>query len=268
MIQVLGIQRSTVFYKKKSYPKRKSPQRKVVSEELKIAIFAITKKKATYGVPRVLAILKRDYNIQETKYLVHRFMTEEGLLIKKNGRRGSNLPHTGKVAVKTSNTRWASDITSIKCWNGQKLRVAIVIDCCDRSIISWKAGAHMQACDIELMIQEALFNRFRESIPEKDKLEFLHDNGPEYIEKGLKKQLAKWNIKDCNTPTYSPQSNGICESFNGTFKRDYVYENCLDSPEIVMNRLQEWFDEYNSYAPHSALKMKTPQEFYNFKIAA
>ena len=268
VIQVLGIPRSTVFYKKKSYSKRKSPQRKVVSEELKIAIFAITKKKATYGVPRVLAILKRDYNIQETKYLVHRFMKEEGLLIKKNRRRGSNRPHTGKVAVKTSNTRWASDITSIKCWNGQKLRVAIVIDCCDRSIISWKAGAHMQACDIELMIQEALFNRFGESLPEKDKLEFLHDNGPEYIEKGLKKQLAKWNIKDCNTPKYSPQSNGICESFNGTFKRDYVYENCLDTPEIVMNRLQEWFNEYNSYAPHSALKMKTPQEFYNFKIAA
>jgi putative transposase len=126
----------------------------------------------------------------------------------------------------------------------------------------------MQACHIELMVQEALFNRFGAGLPEKDKLEFLHDNEPEYIEKGLRKQLGKWNIKDCNTPTYSPQSNGICESINGTFKRDYVYENCLDTPEIVMDRLQEWFDEYNSYAHHSSLKMKTPQEFYNFKIAA
>jgi len=268
MILILGIPRSTVFYKKKRYPKRESPQRKVVSEELKTAIFAITKKKATYGVPRVLAILKRDYNIQETKYLVHRFMTKEGLLIKKNRTRGSNRPHTGKISVKASNARWASDMTSIKCWNGEKIRLAIIIDCCDRSIISWKAGLHMQACDIELMVQEALFNRFGENLPEKYKLEFLHDNGPEYIEKGLKKQLTKWNIKDCNTPTYSPQSNGICESFNGTFKRDYVYENCLDTPEIVMGKLQKWFDDYNSYAPHSALKMKTPQEFYNFKMAA
>ena len=268
MIVILGIPRSTVFYKKKSYPKRKSSQRKVVSEELKNAVLAITKKKATYGVPRVLAILKRDYDIFETTYLVDRFMKEEKLLIKKNRTRGSSRPHTGKISVKNSNTRWASDITSIKCWNGEKIRVAIIIDCCDRSIISWKAGAHMQACDIELMLQEALFTRFGENLPEKDKLDFLHDNGPEYIEKGLKKQLNIWGIKDCNTPTYSPQSNGMCESFNSTFKRDYVYENCLDTPEIVMGKLQEWIDDYNSYAPHSALNMKTPQEFYSFKIAA
>ena len=64
MIAILGIPRSTVFYKKKSYPKRKSSPRKVVSEELKNAVLEITKKKATYGVPRVLAILNRDYNIQ------------------------------------------------------------------------------------------------------------------------------------------------------------------------------------------------------------
>ncbi len=268
MIEILGLPRSTVFYKKKSYPKRKRTQRKVVSDKLKKAVLEIVKKKATYGVPRVLAILKRDYGIYETKYLVHRFMKEEGLLIKKNRTRGSNRAHTGKVSVEKSNTRWASDITSIKCWNGEKLRVAIVIDCCDRSIISWKAGAHMQACDIELMVQEALFNRFGESLPERDKLELLHDNGPEYIEKGLRKQLNKWGLKDCNTPTYSPQSNGICESFNGTFKRDYVYENCLDTPKIVMDKLHEWFEDYNNYAPHSALNMKTPQELYNFEIAA
>ena len=181
MIRILGIPRSTLFYKKTSYPKRKSPQRKVASKELKNAVLEITNKKATYGVPRVLAILKRDYGIDETKYLVHRFMKEESLLIKKNRRRGSNRPHTGTISVKEPNTRWASDITSIKCWNGKKLRVAIVIDCCDRSIISWKAGAHMQACDIELMLQDALFNRFREKLPLKDELEFLHDNGPEYI---------------------------------------------------------------------------------------
>lgn len=27
-------------------------------------------------------------------------------------------------------------------------------------------------------------------------------------------------------------------------------------------------DEYNNFAPHSALNMKTPHEFYNFKSAA
>jgi putative transposase len=200
-------------------------------------------------------------------------MREENLLIKRNRKRGATRPHTGVIQVDKPNKRWASDITSIKCWNGQKLRVAIVMDCCDRSIIAWRAGLHIQACDIELMLQDALFKRFGEQLPpynkqEREQLEFLHDNGPEYIEKKLKKQLELWNIKDCNTPTYSPQSNGMCEAFNGTFKRDYVYESCLDDPQGVYDQIQGWLNEYNQYAPHSALNMKTPSEYYVLKSEA
>ena len=91
--------------------------------------------------------------------MVHRIMKEEDLLIKRNRTRGSSRPHTGKISVLNPNTRWASDITSIKCWNGEKMRLAIIIDCCDRSIIAWKIGKHMQASDIELLVQDALYER-------------------------------------------------------------------------------------------------------------
>lgn len=268
MIRILGIAKSTLYYKAKDYPKRKSRHRKELSDDIKIAILKITGKKSTYGCPRIKAILKRDYKIELSKYMVHRFMKEEGLLIVRNRPRGSSRSHTGKIAVSTPNTRWASDITSIKCWNGEKLRFTYVLDCCDRSIIAWKASAHMQACDIELLLQEALFTRFNNGLPEHGTLQFLHDNGPEYIEKRLKNRIEQWGIQNCNTPTYSPQSNGMCEAFNGTFKRDYVYENCLDSADSVYNQIQKWVDEYNNYAPHSALDMKTPTEFYIFKTAA
>lgn len=235
------------------------------NEPLRRAILQITGEKATYGTPRVRALLQRDHAISASAYMVHRCMKEEGLLICRNRRRGSSRPHTGTIAVEQPNTRWASDITSIKCWNGQKIRLAFVMDCCDRSILAWSAGAHMQACDIELMVQKALFKRFGEALPPEGQLQLLHDNGPEYIEKGLRKQLEKWNIVDCNTPTYSPQSNGMCEALNGTFKRDYVYEHCLDNPQVVIDQIQGWVDEYNGFAPHSALKMKTPNEYFNLK---
>jgi putative transposase len=267
-IKALGVAKSTVYYKPKIYPMRERTYRKHPPEMAKSAILEVTGKKSTYGVPRVRAILKRDYQLELSKYMVHRLMKEERLLIKRNRTRGASRPHTGKIAVTQPNTRWASDITSIKCWNGQKLRFTYVLDCCDRSIIAWKSGFHMQGCDIELMLQEAMFNRFGDRILEKGTLQFLHDNGPEYIEKKLKKQVGLWNIEDCNTPTYSPQSNGMCEAFNGTFKRDYVYESCLDNPSTVYDQIQEWVNEYNNFAPHSALDMKTPHEFYNFNFAA
>ena len=127
---------------------------------------------------------------------------------------------------------------------------------------------HMQACDIELMLQEAIFSHFGDKLPEEGELQFLHDNGPEYIEKRFREQVVSWQIEDCCTPVYSPQSNGMCEAFNGTFKRDYIYESYLDNPQIVYSQIQGWIDEYNQYAPHSALDMKIPNQFYNFKIAS
>lgn len=150
-------------------------------------------------------------------------MKEGRLLITRHRTRGgSSRPHTGQLAVETPNTRWASDITSIKCRNGKKLRVAFQIDCCDRSIIALRAVKNMQAVGLELMVQEGLNSLFGETLPTLGQLQFVHDNGPEFVEKKLKWSPKSWNIVDCKTPTYSPQSNGVCEALNGTFKIDYV----------------------------------------------
>ncbi len=268
IISSLGIPKSTVYYKTKKYPLRKYSKRKELSKEVEKSITEITSKKSTHGIPRVRAILSRDYGLRPTKYMVQRFMKEQSLLITRNRTRGVGRDHSGTISVDTINTRWASDITSIKCWNGEKLRVAIILDCCDRSVIAWKAAKHIQACDIELLVQEAILKRFKTGLVPEGTLQFLHDNGPEYIEKILKNNLMKWNIENCNTPIYSPQSNGMVEAFNGTLKRDYVYENCLETAESVQEMIPSWIEEYNNYAPHSALNMKTPTEYFNYKQAA
>jgi putative transposase len=44
-------------------------------------------------------------------------------------------------------------------------------------------------------------------------------------------------------------------------KRDYVYtSDCYDA-DTVLRMLPEWFEDYNSQAPHSALGMMSPREF-------
>jgi len=268
VIKALGIPRSSLFYIRRGYPEKRIARRRDLPQEISTVIREISGNRGTYGIPRVRAILKRDHGIALSKYMVHRIMKEENLLIHRFNTRGPSRTHTGKIEVATPNTRWASDLTTIKCWNGQKLRFTYVLDCCDRSIISWIAGTHIQSCDIEKMVQNALFRRFGENLPAKGQLQFLTDNGPEYIERKLNATLKDWHIEHCTTPTYSPQSNGMCEALNGTFKRDYVYENCLDTPESVYAQIAGWVKTYNSYAPHSALGMKTPEEFFILKTAA
>ena len=63
-IKALGIAKSSVYYKPKSYPKgRASRPRKILPQETKSGILAITANKSTYGIPRVKAILSRDYKL-------------------------------------------------------------------------------------------------------------------------------------------------------------------------------------------------------------
>lgn len=266
-IKILEISKGTLYHKKRSYVRNRSTRRSV---ELAVvtAIKDICNRKTTFGAPRVRAILRRDYGHSLSYYMVRRIMREENLLLCRSGSTLQPRQHSGRISVEQSNSRWASDITTIQPWNRDKGRFTYVLDCCDRSIIAWRFNRHMQACDIEQMVQEAIFNRFGGEIPDGHGVEFLHDNGPEYIERTLQKNLVKWNVKDCHTPTYSPQSNGMCEAFNGTFKRDYVYNNCLDDFESVKEQIGKWVEEYNTFAPHSALKMMTPHEYFNYKMAA
>ena len=52
------------------------------------------------------------------------------------------------------------------------------------------------------------------------------------------------------------------------FKRDYVYQNCLDDFDTIAKQMESWVQEYNTYAPHSALGMMTPEEYFNLKMVA
>jgi putative transposase len=56
-------------------------------------------------------------------------------------------------------------------------------------------------------------------------LEFLTDNGPEFVA--------------CRTPCRSPQSNGLVESFFGSFKRDYLSHQPLETLAEAMKHIPE-----------------------------
>jgi hypothetical protein len=65
-----------------------------------------------------------------------------------------------------------------------------------------------------------------------------------------------------HTPRRSPESNGLAEAFFGSFKTDYVYQACLETLVAVGRQVPQWIDHYNRQAPHSALGMRAPAEFY------
>lgn len=173
-------------------------------------------------------------------------------------RERSGKLHMGEVMVAEPNHRWATDITGIVAWNNEKGRRAVIIDCADRSIIAWRFGRVMKTQDIIFLVDEALRAR---GISGKG-LEFLSDNGPEFASHELRAALRFNGMIACRTPRRSPQSNGLVESFFGSFKRDYVWQSELQTYEEVNRKIGGWIKNYNEKAPHSSLKMKSPAEFY------
>jgi len=72
-----------------------------------------------------------------------------------------------------SNTRWCSDCFEIKCYNGEKVYVSFIIDCCDREVISFIVQKKpILADDIQAMMIAAVERRFSKTKAPRQ-IEFL-----------------------------------------------------------------------------------------------
>ena len=104
----------------------------------------------------------------------------------------------------------------------------------------------------DLMMQ-AVENRFGLDGKPPKPIEWLTDNGSCYTAAETRSFAKQLGLKPVTTPVTSPQSNGMAESFVKTLKRDYAKLADRPDSQTVMALLPKWFDDYNSYHPHSAL---------------
>ncbi len=240
---------------------RKSPPL-ADDDTLKQAITGVVQDRATYGYRRVWARLRIDGHRVNHKR-VYRVMRDEGLLLFRQGHKPIDTrKHEGKVAVKESDTRWCSDGLELACDNGERVRVAFALDCCDREVMSWVATTKgIDAGLVGDLMMQAVESRFGANGQPPKTIEWLTDNGSCYTAAETRSFAKQLGLKPVTTPITSPQSNGMADSFVKTFKRDYAKLAHRPDSQTVMGQLKAWFDDYNSFHPHSALGYLPPQLF-------
>lgn len=249
-------------------PKPRSIRRVDTEADAEIleALKGIVNGRSTYGYRRAGAILNRRRRLEGKALVnhkrVYRLIRDAGLLLQRHTGK-STRTHDGKVITLKADLRYCSDGFEIRCWNGERVQVIFSLDCCDREAIAYRASVeHPTALTVQDLMAETVEARFGAGAKMvSHPVEWLTDNGPIYTAQMTREFGRGLGLIVCNTPAYSPQSNGMAEAFVKTFKRDYVYVNELWTAEHVLDQLPAWFADYNEVAPHKALKMKSPREF-------
>lgn len=253
--RTLGVSRTSLY----ASPIEREKQSRLGDEGLLALIKPIIEEKPTFGYRRVTARLRK-LGLSVNHKRIYRIMRRENLLLQRYAPRPER-PHEGRIVTLKSDLRWCTDAFEIRCWNGDRVYVVFALDCCDREAISWVAAdKHLVGADIrDLMAQsiEARFGKTQTPHP----IEWLSDNGPQFTAHETRFFGAQSGLLVRNTPSYSPESNGMAEAFVKTFKRDFVYLADVRDAPTVMKQLPGWFEEYNENHPHKGLKMLTPRDF-------
>jgi putative transposase len=194
-------------------------------------------------------------------------MREHGLLLQRHAG-GEERRHDGRVAVEQRNRRRCSDGFEIGCDNGDRVRVAFALDCCDREVMSFIAttGGIGSEHVGDLMVA-AVEHRFCRVNRLPDTIEWRTDNGSCYVAHSTRAFAIGVGLEPRTTPIKSPQSNGMAEAFVRTFKRDYVRVNAIPDAQSLMSLLPAWFNHYNTVHPDNALRYRSPAEFIRATLA-
>lgn len=263
---VLDVSRSNLTEQVAAPPKPRAPYLKPRDEVLLPTIRALVAARATYGYRRITALLNRQLVSEEQPRVnhkrVYRLMSRNQLLLQRHTGKPTRT-HEGTIITLKSDLRWCSDSFEIRCWNGERVQVAFSLDCCDRELISYVATtAAITGELVRDLMAEAVERRFGAGARIAPRpLEWLSDNGPPYTAHETRAFGASLGLIVCNTPSYSPESNGMAEAFVKRFKADYVYLAHLDSAAAVLGLLPRWIEDYNEVHPHRGLRMQSPREF-------
>ena len=240
---------------------RYGPKLKAENEEIADLLVGLTDARKTWGFGLCFLHLRNVKGHPWNHKRVYRIMKKHNLLLQRHTGRPVRT-HEGTVQMIRSNLRWCSDAFEIACWNGERIRVAFSMDCCDREIMSYVATTGGICGDmIRDLMAESIEARFGAVDRLPMRIQWLSDNGPAYVAHETQKFARMMGLLVCTTPYYSPESNGMAESFVKTFKRDYVHMNPLPDAKTVLEKIPGWFQDYNEYHPHKGLKMLSPRQF-------
>ncbi|MFZ2322074.1 MAG: IS3 family transposase [Ignavibacteriaceae bacterium] len=224
------------------------------------------KSKATYGLPRIYAAIRKEGVIVNKKRIA-RLMKVNNIKAKTKRRFRVTTVQNSKAAASenllnqnftasSENKIWTGDITYL--WTNEGwVYLAVVMDIYSRKIVGWSLDSNLST---ELVIR-ALMMALVHRNPERGII-FHSDRGSQYTSSSFREILKNYGIVQSNSSTGNCYDNAVTESFFHTLKTELTYWEIYQTREEAKRSLFEYIEiNYNRKRLHSSLGYLSPVEF-------
>lgn len=233
---------------------------------LEIIVFHYKKSKRTYGLPRILAAIRRQV-LKVNKKRVARLMRENNIKAKTKRRFKVTTVQNSKASASenllnqnftasSENKIWTGDITYLWTKEGW-LYLAVVMDIYSRKIVGWSIDSSLSA---ELVIRALMM-----AIVHRNPLRgiiFHSDRGSQYTSSSFRSILKNYGIVQSMSSTGNCYDNAITESFFHTLKTELTYWEKYQTRDEAKGSIFEYIEiNYNRRRLHSSLGYLSPVEF-------
>jgi putative transposase len=247
----------TLGLRRQTYHQRKAGHR---PEELDTVIadllHATTKRFIAWGFWMVFYFLRKQGHEWNHKKVYRIWKAEELHLRRPPKRKKIRRKYLGLIAPEHVNEGWAMDFLSdwVVGPGQEKVRIINVMDECSRKALWTEAHSSIKAKDLIEVLDKIVSWRGAPSY-------IRCDNGPEFISEKLA-EWAKTNRVELKfIQPGKPTQNGLIERLNGTLRKECLNLEWFESIEILNDKIQDWWNTYNSIRPHSSIGYNSPDEF-------
>jgi len=244
----MGLERSSLYYKARPQDDRE------MCEKLK----AIAKRFKRFGYRRVHALIVRSGEIVNHKRIYRLWRLLCLCLPRKRPRKKPKKRDPIPMLAECPNHVWTYDFMFDALQNGRRLKILTLEDEFTREGLAIKVDKSIKAKDIICVLVDLFSER---GAP----MYLRSDNGPEFIEKALKKWLTQNGTDTIHIEPGKPLQSGFIEGFNSKLRDEFLNMEVFYTLAEARVKAEIWRREYNGIRPHSSLKYQTPMEYrHNF----
>ena len=265
LCRVLGV--STQGYY--AWCRRPMSARAETDETLSAKIRVIyAESKERYGSPRVHDEL-RDQGILCGRKRVERIMRQEGIKAKagRKFRVTTDSSHDKPIAADLVERNFCApcpnqvrvgDITYL--WTAEGwLYLAVFIDLYSRMVVGWSTSTRLHASLVTLAFDRAVARR-----RPPPGIVVHTDQGAQYASVAFRRALTEASARQSMGSRGDCYDNAVAESFFHSFKVEAIYGSDIETRREMEYEVFDYIERfYNRKRKHSAIGMRSPQQFEN-----